>query len=176
MFTKKLPHLLLTLLIGILISCGSSNPLADKAQSNIESQNFESALAAAEESIQKNPQDPLGYYYKGVALGEIAGAEEDPAARTETYKDMNAAFDQAKAIADTSENVPGEIERINSVKQVLWQTEHNRAVKLATDDSLKNAVDQPLVKSMAHLRHDYSARQCSFLECTFTGFGHEQKL
>ncbi|MCW9705889.1 tetratricopeptide repeat protein [Fodinibius salsisoli] len=153
MFTNKLPHLLLTLLIGILIGCGSSNPLADKAQSNIESQNFESALAAAEESIQTNPQDPLGYYYKGVALGEIAGAKEDPATRTETYKEMNAAFDQAKAIADTSESVPGEIERINSVKQVLWQTEHNRAVKLATDDSLKNAVDQPLVKSMAHLKN-----------------------
>lgn len=153
MFTKKLPHLLLTLLIGILISCGSSNPLADKAQSNIESQNFESALAAAEESIQKNPNDPLGYYYKGVALGEIAGAKEDPSARTEIYQEMNAAFDKAKAIADTSESVPGEVERISSVKQVLWQTEHNRAVKLATDDSLKNAVDQPLVKSMAHLKN-----------------------
>lgn len=153
MFTKKLPHLLLTLLIGILISCGSSNPLADKAQSNIESQNFESALAAAEESIQKNPNDPLGYYYKGVALGEIAGAKEDPSARTEIYQEMNAAFDKAKAIADTSESVPGEVERISSVKQVLWQTEHNRAVKLATDDSLKKAVDQPLVKSMAHLKN-----------------------
>jgi tetratricopeptide (TPR) repeat protein len=153
MFTNKLPHLLLTLLVGLLISCGSSNPLADKAQSNIESQNFESALAAAEESIQTSPQDPLGYYYKGVALGEIAGAEEDPSARTDSYKEMNTAFETAKSIADTSESVPGEVNRINSVKQVLWQTEHNRGVKLATDDSLKNAVDQPLAKSMTHLKN-----------------------
>ncbi|SMO74645.1 tetratricopeptide repeat protein [Fodinibius sediminis] len=153
MLIKKLPHVLLTLLIGVLVGCGSSNPLADKAQSNIESQNFEEALAAAEESIQTNPQDPLGYYYKGVALGEIAGAEEDPEARAETYKEMNAAFTKAQELAAESEDVPGEVERINAVKNVLWQTEHNRAVELATDDSLKQAVNQPLEKSMQHLKN-----------------------
>lgn len=163
MLTKKLPHVLLTLLIGILVGCGSTNPLADEAQSNIESQNFEEALAAAEKSIEQNPQDPLGYYYKGVALGEMAGAEEDPEARAETYKEMNAAFAEAKEVAETAEDVPGEVERIDDVKNVLWQTEHNRAVELATDDSLKQTVDNPLEQSMYHLMNATNIQPDSLL-------------
>ncbi|WP_372635892.1 tetratricopeptide repeat protein [Fodinibius sp.] len=163
MLTKKLPHVLLTLLIGILVGCGSTNPLADEAQSNIESQNFEEALAAAEKSIEQNPQDPLGYYYKGVALGEMAGAEEDPEARAETYKEMNAAFAEAKEVAETAEDVPGEVERIDAVKNVLWQTEHNRAVELATDDSLKQAVSNPLEQSMYHLKNATNIQPDSLL-------------
>lgn len=163
MLVKKIPHVLLTLLIGILVGCGSTNPLADEAQSNIESQNFEEALAAAEESIQTNPKDPLGYYYKGVALGEIAGAEEDPAARAETYKEMNAAFEKAKEVAKEAEDVPGEVERIEDIKNVLWQTEHNRAVELATDDSLKKTVNNPLEQSMQHLKNATSIQPDSLL-------------
>src|SRR5699024_4301086 len=34
-----------------------------------------------------------------------------------------------------------------------WQTEHNRAVKLATDDSLKNAVQEPIAKATDHLKN-----------------------
>lgn len=163
MLIKKLPHVLLTLLIGLLVGCGSTNPLADEAQSNIESQNFEEALAAAEKSIEQNPQDPLGYYYKGVALGEMAGAEEDPEARAEIYKEMNAAFAEAKEVAETAEEVPGEIERIDDVKNVLWQTEHNRAVELATDDSLKQTVDNPLEQSMYHLKNATNIQPDSLL-------------
>lgn len=163
MLIKKLPHVLLTLLIGILVGCGSSNPLADKAQDNIESQNFKEALAAAEESIKANPKDPLGYYYKGVALGEMAGAEEDPEARTDIYKEMNAAFNEAEKVASEAEDVPGEVERIDDVKNVLWQGEHNRAVGLATDDSLKQTVDQPLQRAMHHLKNATSIQPDSLL-------------
>ena len=153
MLIKKLPHLLVTLLVGILIGCGSSNPLVDEASSNIEGQNYEAALESAEKSIEKYPGDPLGYYYKAVALGEIAGDLEEPVERQDYYKRMNEAFATAKSIADTTEKSPGEIDRIPAVKNVLWQTEHNRGVKLATDDSLKNAVSNPLQKSMEHLQN-----------------------
>src|SRR5690625_714871 len=160
---KNFTHVLLTLLIGLLVGCGSSNPLADEAQDNIESQNFKEALAAAEKSIQSSPQDPLGYYYKGVALGEMAGAEEDPAARTEIYKEMNAAFTEAKEVASKSEEVPGEVERIDQVKNVLWQSEHNRAVELATDDSVKQTVNEPLQLSLHHLKNATSIQPDSLL-------------
>lgn len=153
MFMKKLPHLLLALVIGVFVGCSSSNPLADEAQSNLESKNFDQALAAAEKSIEKNPQNPLGYYYKGVALGEIAGAEEDPAARTETYEKMNKAFAKAKEVSAKAEETPGEIKRIDAVRNALWQTEHNRAVKLATNDSLKKATSNPLTKASNHLEN-----------------------
>ncbi len=153
MLMKKLPHLLVTLLVGILIGCGSSNPLADEAKSNIESQNPEAALESAEQSIQKYPNDPLGYYYKAVALGEIAGNEEDPAARTDYYERMNEAFTTAKAMADTMEESPGEIGRIPSVKNVLWQTEHNQGVKMARNDSLQETVEDPMGNSIQHLKN-----------------------
>lgn len=153
MLMKKLPHILITLLVGVLIGCGSTNPLADEAQSNIENQNYEGALESAENSIDEYPEDPLGYYYKAVALGEIAGNEEDPDAREEYYDRMNEAFAQAQEVAEKAESVPSEIERIPAVKNVLWQTEHNRAVQLATDDSLKGTVDEPLMKSMQHLQN-----------------------
>ncbi len=153
MLIKKIPHIFLTLLVGLLIGCGSSNPFADEAQSNIQAQNFEAALSSAEESIKNMPGDPLGYYFKAVALGEIAGEMEDPSERTDYYKRMNEAFDMARSVADTAEEVPDEIERIPAVKNVIWQTEHNRAVQLATEDSLMKAVPDHLTKSVQHLQN-----------------------
>jgi tetratricopeptide (TPR) repeat protein len=153
MLFKKLPHLLIALLVSIVIGCASSNPLADEAQSNIENQNYQAALASAEKAIEQYPDDPLGYYYKAVALGEIAGDQEDPAARAEYYEKMNESFEEAEQVASKAEKTPGEIERIGAVKNLLWQTEHNRAVELATDDSLKATVNDPLGDSMQHLKN-----------------------
>lgn len=153
MLAKKLPYLLVTLLIGLIIGCGSSNPMVDEASSSIESQNYEQALSAAEKSIEQYPGDALGYYYKAVALGEIAGEKDDPSARVDFYKQMNEAFETAKTVADTSGEKPDEINRIDAVKNVLWQTEHNRGVKMATDDSLKQTVNQPLTLAEQHLEN-----------------------
>lgn len=153
MLIKKLPYLFVTLLIGILVGCGSSNPLADEAESNLKSQNFQAALESAEQSIETYPKDPLGYYYKGVVLGQLAGETENADSSLVYYKRMNEAFDRAKEVAANAEEVPEEIERIDDVKNLLWQTEHNRAVKLVTDDSLKNTVENPLEKSVQHLQN-----------------------
>lgn len=150
MFKKFIPYFFVTLLIGILAGCGSSNPFVDEAQSNIKSQNFEAALSAAEQSIQNQPNDPLGYYYKGVALGEIADTKE-PSARQDYYKRMKDAFAQAREVASKAEDVPSEIERIDAVVNTLWQTEHNKAISYASDDSVKKTVSNPLDISIAHL-------------------------
>src|SRR5699024_10195022 len=90
-------------------------------------------------------------------------AEEDPAARTEIYKEMNAAFTEAKEVASKSEEVPGEVERIDQVKNVFWQSEHNRAVELATDDSVKQTVNEPLQLSLHHLKNATSIQPDSLL-------------
>lgn len=150
---KKLSYSLLVLLLAIAVGCSSSNPLADEAQSKIKDQKYDAALASAEKAIDTNPGSPLGYYYKGVALGEIAGAKDDPANRTDSYKEMKSAFATAQQIADTSGNKPGELENMDAVQVSLWQNEHNRAVQLATDDSLKQAVDNPLSKASSHLKN-----------------------
>src|SRR5699024_3495268 len=153
MSNKNLPYLFIVLLIGVLDGCGSSNPLADKAEANIKDQNYAAALEAANEAIQTYPEKPLGYYYKGVALGQMAGMKEDPEKSTELYKEMNEAFSKANELAASAESVPGELERIDAVKNVLWQQEHNRAVKLATEDSLQQAVPNYLQKSVQHLQN-----------------------
>lgn len=136
----------------MIAGCGSSNPFVDDAQSNIKDQNFQAALEAAEQSIQNQPNDPLGYYYKGVALGEIADTKE-ATARQEYYERMNEAFAQAEEMAAQAEDVPSEIERIPAVKNAVWQTEHNKAIEYASDDSVKNTVDNPLEISIAHLNN-----------------------
>ncbi|NIT60493.1 MAG: tetratricopeptide repeat protein [Aliifodinibius sp.] len=153
MFIKKLPHLLVTLLAAILIGCGTSNPLADEAQNNLKNQDFEAAISSAEKSIEKYPGDPLGYYYKAVALGELGRSKEDPTERTEYYKQMNDAFETAKSVADTSENVPSEINNISGVKVAIWQTEFRRGVDLATNDSVRSSVENPMEQSLHHLRN-----------------------
>lgn len=150
MFKKFIPHLVITLIIGVVAGCGSSNPFVDDAQSNIQDQNYEAALSAAEQSIQNQPNDPLGYYYKGVALGEIADTKEANQ-RQSYYEQMIEAFEQAKEVAANAEDVPSEIERIDAVKNAVWQTEHNTAISYASDDSVKNTVSNPLEVSIAHL-------------------------
>lgn len=153
MLIKKLPHILVTLLVAVLIGCSSSNPLADEAQSNFENQNFEATLTAAEKSIEQHPGDARGYFYKAVALGGIAENTEEPAERTDLYKQMNENFQTAKNVADTSESTPDEITRIQGVKEAYWRSEFKRGYDLATNDSLKQTVDQPMVKSMQHLEN-----------------------
>ncbi|MGK7369630.1 MAG: tetratricopeptide repeat protein [Candidatus Halalkalibacterium sp. M3_1C_030] len=152
MFRKFTTYFVITLFVGIIAGCGSSNPYVDDAQSNIKNQNFQAALEAAEQSIQNQPNDPLGYYYKGVALGEIADTK-DPSARGDWYERMNEAFEQAKEMAEKAEDVPSEIERIPAVKNAVWQTEHNKAIEYASDDSVKNTVENPLDISIAHLNN-----------------------
>lgn len=152
MFRKFTTYFVITLFVGIIAGCGSSNPYVDDAQSNIKNQNFQAALEAAEQSIQNQPNDPLGYYYKGVALGEIADTKE-ASARLEYYERMNEAFAKAEEIAAKAEEVPSEIERIPAVKNAVWQTEHNKAIEYASDDSVKNTVENPLEISIAHLNN-----------------------
>lgn len=152
MFRKFTTYFVITLFVGMIAGCGSSNPFVDDAQSNIKDQNFQAALEAAEQSIQNQPNDPLGYYYKGVALGEIADTKE-ATARQEYYERMNEAFAQAEEMAAQAEDVPSEIERIPAVKNAVWQTEHNKAIEYASDDSVKNTVDNPLEISIAHLNN-----------------------
>lgn len=152
MFKKLTSYFVITLFIGVLVGCGSSNPFVDEAQSNIKSQNFEAALSAAEQSIQNQPDDPLGYYYKAVALGEIADTK-DPSARKEYYERMNEAFTKAREVAAKAEDTPSEVERIDAVKNTLWQSEHNKAISYASDDSVKKTVPNPLDVSIAHLNN-----------------------
>lgn len=152
MFKKTLPILFISLIVGLFYGCGGANPFVKEAQSNIEDQNFEAALQAAEESIKNHPQDPTGYYYKGVALGELADTK-DPAERQKYYEEMNEAFEEARNVARETDNSPGEIERIDAVKNTLWRNEHNKSIEYAANDSVKQVTENPLKLAISHLQN-----------------------
>lgn len=154
MFKKTLSLSVITLLIGILVAgCSSSNPYVDDAKSQMQDGNLQAALEAAQQSIKNQPQDPLGYYYQGVIYGDIAQEEEDPAARQEIYKKMNESFEQAQELASKMEDPPGELENLGAVKTTIWSNEHNRAIELATSDSLRKTMENPIEKAAQHLQN-----------------------
>lgn len=119
MVKKTLPLFIVTLITGILVGCGSSNPYVDEAKSNIRAGKYQAALDAAELSIKNQPLDPLGYYYKGVVLGDLAQETENPADRQEQYEKMNAAFDKSQELAGQMEDPPGELENLKDRKSVV---------------------------------------------------------
>lgn len=155
MFRNSLSLLLIILLIGFMAGCGSSNPFADDAQSSIEEQNYQAALDAAEQAISEYPADPLGYYYKAVALGNLA--DEQPAGQRQSYYErMNETFQKAREVASQLEDpsdAPDELSRIDVVKDAIWRTEHNQGIAYATDDSLMGTVENPYERAAEHLRN-----------------------
>lgn len=155
MFRNFVKLFTLTLVIGLAAACSSTNPLVSEAEDNIESQNFQAALEAAEQAISEYPDDPLGYYYKAVALGNLA--EEQPATeRRDYYQRMNETFEKAREMASQMEDqgdTPDELDNITFVKDAIWRTEHNQGIAYATDDSLMNATENHLEVSVAHFRN-----------------------
>jgi len=157
MLKKITPILFITVIIGFVYGCGSSNPFIDEAESNLKSNNPQGVLNAAENSIEQHPADPLGYYYKAVALGDLA-AEANADGRKDYYKRMNEAFEQAQTVADTSSaidegDMPQQLTRIGTVKTTIWTSEFNQGIQYATDDSLKQATSNPMDVAVSHLEN-----------------------
>jgi len=146
----KLKCTVFFLTIGILAGCGTSDPYVKDAKSNLENQDFQALLESANRAIENPPDNGLGYYYKGVALGELA-QQKPPANRQEGYQKALDAFKQAEETFATLEEAPEEAERIPTLKNVFWRNEHNSAVEIVTNDSLKQA--KGLDTAVAHLKN-----------------------
>lgn len=154
MFKKLTPLLLICCLtVGFIASCSSSDPLISEAKSGLEEQNYEVTLNAANKYIEQNPQSPLGYYYKGVALGNQGQSQDSPEAANSYYQQMKEAFAKAQELAADMEEKPGELERIEAVETSIWRSEHNTAVNYASDDSVMQTVENPYEVSLAHLNN-----------------------
>lgn len=151
MLQRTLRLFTVILTIGLLASCASTDPNIDAAKSDLKKQDFESALQAAEKAIQTKPNSGLGYYYKGVAYSEIAQSKDDIAARREYYKKMRDAFNKAEDLFNKAEDKPKEADNLDAVLLSVWSSEHNAAVKQATNDSLKQ--QGGLKKAEEHLKN-----------------------
>ncbi|MFW6157321.1 MAG: tetratricopeptide repeat protein [Balneolaceae bacterium] len=147
----------LAIFIGLFVGCQSTNPFVSDVESDLLMEEYESALENAERAVEEYPDDPLSYYYKGVALGQYAGTLDDPEERREYYEEMNEAYDQAREMFAEMEDPPraaqGLDEDIENQRVTLWGTEHNQAIEYATDDSLQQATENPNQFAIGHLRN-----------------------
>lgn len=153
MFKKLTPLFLVLVTAGLLMSCSSSNPLLSDTESSIQEGNYEAALASADKFIQQNPQSPLGYYWKGVALGQQAQSLEDPEEAQPIYERMNENFAKAQEMGSQMEEAPGELNRIGSVRTSLWRVAHGTGAEYVTDDSLMQATENPYQVALAYFNN-----------------------
>jgi len=147
---KQIKFIGLFILLGLVSACATSDPYVKEAEKNLKDQNYQQLLTAAEQAINNPPDNGLGYYYKAVAIGNLA--QEKPAdQRQEDYLEARTSFETAEAAFDTLEEKPDVAERIPLIKNAFWRTEHNKAVEIVTTDSLKEAVG--LGTAVSHLEN-----------------------
>jgi len=81
---KQIKFIGLFILLGLVSACATSDPYVKEAEKNLKDQNYQQLLTAAEQAINNPPDNGLGYYYKAVAIGNLA--QEKPAdQRQEDY-------------------------------------------------------------------------------------------
>jgi len=139
---------------GILVSCGgTSDPFVENAIKNRTFGNFQAIIEDADSVIAQDPDNGLAYYYKGVALGDIAAQTQPPSDRKSIYDDMKNNLEKAASIFDTLETKPSEANNINNVIVNSWGQEFNLGIEFVTNDSLLNSDPNALDKAASHLEN-----------------------
>lgn len=152
---KKLFRNLLAafLFVGVLASCESTDPLIEEAQKNIFTQNYDSALAILDRSIQQNPNSGVPYYYKAMTYAEQARMIEPPANRKDNYKNFRESVETARDLFSQAEETPSEAESVTPLVLNTWGFEHNAAIEYVNNDSVRQQVENPLEVSISHLEN-----------------------
>lgn len=152
---KKLLRNLLSafLFVGILASCETTDPLIEEAQKNIFTQNYDTALAILDRSIEQNPNNGLPYYYKAFAYAEKARTIPQASERKDEYRNFRESAVTAREVFATQEETPAEADQVNGLILNTWAYEHNQAIEYVNNDSVKATVDQPLQVAVAHLEN-----------------------
>ncbi len=152
---KKLLRNLLSavLFVGILASCETTDPLIEEAQKNIFTQNYDSALAVLDRSIQNNPESGLPYYYKAMTYKEKARTIPQASERKGTYENFRESAVTAREKFAAQEEVPSEAGDVDNLILSTWGFEHNKAIEYVNDDSLKATVEEPIKVAVAHLEN-----------------------
>jgi len=138
--------------VFVLISCTTENALITPIKSGINSEDYQSALVAADTAIANDPTNGQANYYKAYALGRIAAQETDVSSRKPIYQDMRESLDEATRKFEAMEgDAPSEADLVPILTQENWGKEHNAAIAYATNDSVMASVDAPLEIAIAHL-------------------------
>lgn len=147
---KKTLNVLSLVALTLLLTFCKSDPNIEQAKMDLNRQDFEAAIAAADKAIELTPETGMGYYYKALAYKGMAEAENDVAARTMAFKLMAENFTKAKDVFLSLEKAPAELLQIDQNKVTIWAREFNEAVKIAQSDSLQ-AIDGKLDEAVSHM-------------------------
>lgn len=152
---KKLLSKLFAVLViaGIMAGCETPDPLIQEAQKNIFTQNYDSALAILDRSIQQNPDNGIPYFYKGMTYAEMARTIPQASDRKPTYKKFRENMVTAREKFAAMEEAPSEAEDVTPWIIDTWGREHNQAIEYVNNDSLKATVEDPLKVAVAHLEN-----------------------
>lgn len=148
---RPLSVLFVTLLL--LAACESTDPLVRDAQTSIQLMEYEEALEHTERALEEDPTNVLAHYYRGFALGLIAEELQPPSDRKPYYEEVRESMRLAKMYADTMDRQPSEIDDIDDFIISLWATEHNAGVEIMTDDSVRQATQNPDMTARAHFEN-----------------------
>ena len=163
LFTVLLSSVLLLSATG----CGSSNPNISAAESALENQNYEEALASVETEISANPQNAEAYRLKGDILYEQAQSVQAPQRRADLLAEMMTAYEEAVEI---NPELQGQVDL--SLLQAYQQEfgrgiqTYNRADSLQSPETFREAAaylrgasqirpdsaSAPLYESFAYIR------------------------
>ena len=137
--------------IFMMYACQASNPNIETAKLNLKNKDFQKALAATNAAIKADSTDPEAYYYKGYVLSKMADSKPNPADRTDLYKRMREAYNQAKKLYATQDKSGKETYLMKMSLVQHWTQEHNTAIKLVTGDSAR--APGHIKNAIAHLKN-----------------------
>ncbi len=137
--------------VGFIAACGG-DPNIESAKLNLNRGDYQKVLESADAALETNAENPLGYYYRGVAYSEM-GKAQPYNQREEKYRKAGDAFDKAMELfvaqgrANSSEASLIEIQRTQ-----LWAQEYNNAVVLIAPEE-GEPTNADLNRSTFHLKN-----------------------
>lgn len=143
--------LLLLTLVGFMWGCETTDPFVNDVQIGLVAGDYELAMEAVDEALEENPDNSVAHYYKGIVLGNQAADTEDPSERKDLYAQARESFMTSKELMEAEEERPSEYEEIDTSMTAFWAEEYNTAVNILTDDSTRNATENPNETSIIHL-------------------------
>ncbi len=121
-------------------SCGAYDPNIESAREALAQADYEEVIRSAEASIESNPENGIGYFYKGIAYASIA-QNMDPANRVDDYATARSAFMEAKQRYEEQMITDGEAAELPDIILELWGFEYNSGIELLTDDIVSSHED-----------------------------------
>lgn len=140
---KIRPLFILFLTVGILWGCETPDPLIRDARNALQSFDFEAAIAAADQALEEDSSNALAHYYKGTALGSLAEDMQPPSDRRPYYEEMRTSMDNARRFGAQMDSQPSELDNIDNFITTVWANEHNSGAEILTDDSTRQATQNP---------------------------------